>query len=238
MIAVRRRHDHDERVDARDLGRHGVHQHRGGIGGRAARHIEADRLDGAPAPAELDADLVGEAQVLRPLALVEGDDARRARDRARRAAPSGRLRSAASISAFGDGDAGLGEVDAVEALRIVDQRRVAAGDHVLDDAADGVVDVLGGLAFRRQQRREALLEIRSRRIQSPSHVLLQPVFPVVMTFPPGLRQAHVTDRPSPPSAARGPEGGPRRIRHREKSLLRPRKPASPRRLAARRRARM
>ena len=48
-LAVRRRHHHDDARHARDLGRHRVHQHRGRIGGGAARHVEADRLDRGPA---------------------------------------------------------------------------------------------------------------------------------------------------------------------------------------------
>ena len=46
-LAVRRRHHHDDARHAGDLGRHGVHQHRGRIGGGAARHVEADRFDRA-----------------------------------------------------------------------------------------------------------------------------------------------------------------------------------------------
>ncbi len=73
--AVRRRHHHDETRDAGDLGRHRIHQHGGRIGGGAARHIEPDRLDRGPAPAELDAERIGEAIVLRHLPAVKGLDA-------------------------------------------------------------------------------------------------------------------------------------------------------------------
>ncbi len=45
--AARRRHDHDDAADARHLGRHDVHQHRGRIGRRAARHVDADRIRAA-----------------------------------------------------------------------------------------------------------------------------------------------------------------------------------------------
>ncbi len=60
-VAVGRRHDHRQAAAARDLGRHGVHDDRGWIGRRAARNIEADRIDRAPPPAKLDAERVGEA---------------------------------------------------------------------------------------------------------------------------------------------------------------------------------
>ena len=65
----------DDARHAGDLGRHRVHQHRGRIGRGAARHVEADRFDRGPARAELDAERVGEAIVLRQLAAVIGLDA-------------------------------------------------------------------------------------------------------------------------------------------------------------------
>ncbi len=89
-LAVRRRHHHDEPRHARDLGRHGVHQHRGRIGGGAARHIEPDRLDRGPAVAELDAERVGEAVVRGQLPAVIGLDAvARERERIERPAVAG-----------------------------------------------------------------------------------------------------------------------------------------------------
>ena len=84
-LAVRRRHHHHQARHAGDLGRHGIHQHRGRIGGGAARHIEADRLDRGPARAELDAERVGEAVVLRQLPAVIGLDPVAREARARRA---------------------------------------------------------------------------------------------------------------------------------------------------------
>src|SRR5205814_10512740 len=44
---VRVRAHHDELADARDPGRHRVHQHRGRIGRLAAGHVEADAAEGA-----------------------------------------------------------------------------------------------------------------------------------------------------------------------------------------------
>ena len=73
-LAVRRRHHHDDARHARDLGRYRVHQHRRRIGRGAARHVEPDRLDRAPAVAELDAERVGEAVVGRFLPSVIGLD--------------------------------------------------------------------------------------------------------------------------------------------------------------------
>ena len=70
-----------------------------------------------------------------------------------------------------------GEIDPVEALGIVDQRLVAAGDHILDDGANRVVDVLGRLPLHGEQRHEALFEIRGGSVQTQGHFRLQPGFP-------------------------------------------------------------
>ena len=77
--AARRRHHHDDALDAGHPGRHGVHQHRARIARRAARHIEPDRLDRRPARAEFDAGGIGIAVVLRLLPLVMGSGCGRGR---------------------------------------------------------------------------------------------------------------------------------------------------------------
>ncbi len=69
------RHHHGDARDARDLGGHRVHQDRGGIARRPARHIEADRFHRRPAAAEHGADLVLVTVVLRTLPLVMAGDA-------------------------------------------------------------------------------------------------------------------------------------------------------------------
>src|SRR5262249_62067995 len=58
------------------LGGPRVHQHRGRMGGGAARPVETDRLDRGPAVAELDAEPVGEALVLWQLSAMIGLDPR------------------------------------------------------------------------------------------------------------------------------------------------------------------
>ena len=45
LLAARGRHDHDQFLDARHLGRHRVHQHRRRISRLAPRHIEADAVE-------------------------------------------------------------------------------------------------------------------------------------------------------------------------------------------------
>ncbi len=97
-FAAGRRHHHRDARHAGDLGRHGVHQHRRRIGGGAARHIKPDRLDRRPARAELDAERIGKAIVLRHLPAVIGLDAARGRVRARRARRGCTLCTAAAIS--------------------------------------------------------------------------------------------------------------------------------------------
>ena len=175
-MAAGRRHHHDDSLHARDLRRHDVHQHGRGIGRRAARHIEADGIERRPAPAELDAGRVAETKILGPLPLVEGGDALQ-REIERR-----ELLLRAFAFGGGDlggrnGDAGLGEINPVEALRIVDQRLIPAGDHILDDGANRLVDVMGRLPLHGEQRHEALFEIRGGSVQTQGHFCLQPGFP-------------------------------------------------------------
>jgi len=55
QLSARRRHHHDDARYACDLGRHGVHQHRAWIGGRPARHVEANGFDRGPTVAEFHA---------------------------------------------------------------------------------------------------------------------------------------------------------------------------------------
>ena len=74
LQAPRRRH-HGDALHPGGGGRHGVHQHGGGIGGPSARNIDAHRLKRRPTPAQLDAGLVLEPLVGGPLTLVIGADA-------------------------------------------------------------------------------------------------------------------------------------------------------------------
>ena len=97
-LAVGRRHHHHHAADARDFRRHRVHQHRGRIGGGAAGNIEPDRLDRAPAPAELDAERIGEALVLRQLPAMKDSRCGRGRISAHRACRASQAFTAASIS--------------------------------------------------------------------------------------------------------------------------------------------
>ncbi len=157
--AVRRRHSHDDAQNARDLGRNGVHQHRARIGRGAARHIEPDRIDGGPAAAELDPERIGEAVVLWHLAAVECLDPIACDDESfacrRRGRPFGLVDLGARYS-----EPLRADVEAVETLRVFNQRRVAPGAHVLDDLSRRRLDVLRDLALQGKERREARFKSR------------------------------------------------------------------------------
>ena len=64
-----------EAFDPGDLGRNGVHQHRRGVGGKPARHIQPGSRDCRPAPAKGRARRIGPCVVPRQLPLVIGADA-------------------------------------------------------------------------------------------------------------------------------------------------------------------
>ena len=167
-LAVRRRHHHDDARHARDLGRHGVHQHRRRIGRGAARHVEPDRLDRGPAVAELDAERIGEAVVLRHLAAVIGLDAvARELERVERAAVAGRGRGVEL--GCGDAQADLVEIDAVEFPGELDQRAVAVAAHVGDDGAHRLLDVRGRLALGGEKRGKARGKVRGAAVEADRH---------------------------------------------------------------------
>ena len=164
--AARRRHDHDDARHARHLGRHDVHQHRGRIGRRAARHVDADRLERPIAGAEPRAGGVGEVDVLGQQRAMEGLDAPggegerlalRRRHLGRRGVPLG----------IGDAQARRIGVDLVELLRVLDDRRVAAGAHIGDDVGHDAIDVLVGVAIAPQEGRKVLFEARRRGVEPP-----------------------------------------------------------------------
>src|SRR6266403_584447 len=142
---------------ARDLRRHRIHQHRGWIGGGADGNVEADRFDRAPAPAELDAERIGEALVVRQLLAMEAfDPVAGELERLERFGVAGlycRLD-------LGRGDAqpdGI-EIKPVELACRLDQRDVASRRDVIDDGAGRGLDVGGYLALGRKKAREPFSE--------------------------------------------------------------------------------
>ena len=73
-LAARRRHHHDHPLHSRYLGRYGIHQHRRGIGRRAAGNVQADRGKRLPAETEAKPGPVGVIQVLGHLPAVKVGD--------------------------------------------------------------------------------------------------------------------------------------------------------------------
>ena len=167
-LAVRRRHHHHHPRHAGDPGRHRIHQHRGRIGRGAAGHVEPDRIDRAPAPAEFDAERIGEALVLRQLPAVEHlDPVAGEFQRVER----GGVASLDRGVDLGRGHAQAGGVDVepVEFLGRLDQGGVAARGHVIDDGAGGALDIGRNLALGGEELLESLAEIGAACIQANGH---------------------------------------------------------------------
>ncbi len=111
--------------------------------------------------AEFDAERIGPAVVLRQLAaVIDVDPVARELERVERHCIAGPGRGLQ----FGWRDAqasGL-DVDAIELVRQLDQRFIAARRHIRDDRAHRLLDIGGGLALGVQKRAEFLGEIRRR----------------------------------------------------------------------------
>ena len=162
--AVRRRHDHDHPLHARHLGRHDVHQHRRGIGRRAAGHIDAHRLERPVARAEPRAGRVREVDVLGQQRAMEGLDAPRREDQR---LALGRGHPGGGGFAFGIGDAQARDVgvEAIELPGVVEQRRIATSAHVCHDVGHDAVDILVGIPVAPEEGRKFLFESRRRSVE-------------------------------------------------------------------------
>ncbi len=167
-VAIRRRRHHRHAPAAGHLGRDRVHQNGAGIGGGAARHVEADRIDRPPAEAEADALIVPIVEIGRELALVEGAD------------PAGgqleRRQLGTAAGGKGGGDRLLAdpelpglEVEAVEARRQPDEGRVALGPYLVEDGAHGVPHVGRLLAPALDERLEGSGEARVPLVKPARH---------------------------------------------------------------------
>ena len=149
-------------------GRHRVHQHRGRIRRGAAGHVEPDRIDRAPAPAEFDAERVGEALVLRQLPAVEQFDPVAGEfQRVERGGVASRHRGV--DLGRGHAQAGSLDLEPVEFLRRLDQGGVAARGHVIDDGAGGALDIGRNLALGGEKRRKSLVEIGAASVEANGH---------------------------------------------------------------------
>ncbi len=117
---------------------------------------------------ELDAERVGEAVVRRHLPLViDLDPLLGEIERVERAAVAGGVRRIH----LGRGHPQALGVDrnAVEFVGQLDQRLIAAGDHVGNDGADGRLDISGGLALGVEEGAEPLGEIGGLGVETDGH---------------------------------------------------------------------
>ncbi len=167
-FAARRRHHHGDPRHAGDLGRHRVHQHRGRISRGAARHIKPDRLDRGPARAELDAERIGEAIVLRHLTAVISLDAGAGEFECVERLAAARRNGRRDL-VRGHADANAVEIELVEFERVVLERAIAAGGDVGDDGADGHVHVGCGLALGVEKSLEFFGEIAGADVEVDGH---------------------------------------------------------------------
>ena len=149
-LAVGRRNDHRQPRNAGNLGRHCIHQDRRRIGGRAAGHVKADRLDGGPFCAHLDAERVGKTIVTGLLAPVIGfNPVARELERGDRISLTGFFRGVDLRGCHAQ--AGLRKIDTIKFGGQLEQRTVAARHHVGNDVANRLLDVLRSLTFEREQ---------------------------------------------------------------------------------------
>src|SRR5262249_26578206 len=132
------------------------------------RHVEPGGRDRGPAIAEFDAERIDETLVARQLAAVIGLDAL-ARELERGERASVARRGGGGDLVQGDAQAERGEIDTVEFSAELDQRGVAARDHVGDDRLDGVLDVLRGLALGGEEGGKSEGKISVARIEADRH---------------------------------------------------------------------
>src|SRR5262249_32511223 len=137
-------------------------------GGGAAGHVEADRLDRAPARSKLDPQRIDEALVSRELAAVIGlDPIARERERIERPTVAGRVGRAAPLGP--DAQAGLVEIDSVQFPAELDPGAITAGSDVRNDRAHDRFDVGRRLALGGEKGAETLAEIRGAAVETDRH---------------------------------------------------------------------
>ena len=177
---------HDDLLDARDLRRNRIHQHRRRIRRRAARHIEADLLEWDHPLPEDHARLVRHDEAVPHLLTVEGTDIGRRllehRDEARLHLRERRLdlrRTHEEIL----------EVDVVELRAVRPQRRIPLRTHARDDALYAILDAGGRL-----EARENLLVSDLSHLENLNHVS-SPNAPASRRLPSRRSRRSPRDRP-------------------------------------------
>ena len=161
--AIRRRHDHGDALHAGDARGDRVHQHGARIGSRAARHVEPDRVQRAPAGTQPDTDVVTVVEIGRHEPAVEGlDPFRRLHQRV--AYRIGRCGRVGGDVCRRNPNLLRRERDAVEARGVVQQRCIAAFAYCIDDRRSLSVDVRRHAPAIRKQGVEGGVEAGARAI--------------------------------------------------------------------------
>jgi hypothetical protein len=152
VLATWRRDDHDQLLDAGDLGRNRVHQHRRRIGGLAARHVEADTVERGDHLAEHGAIGLGVGPAFHLLPLVVGPDT--AGSGLQCATPVSR-QAVQSLLHFGFGQLQVshrGGRQAVELVGVVHNSGIATLLHVGQDVGNSTFDTLIRCRLEGKQR--------------------------------------------------------------------------------------
>ena len=159
LFAARRRHDHDQFLDAGHLGRNRVHQYGRRIGCLATRHVETDAIERRDHLAEHGAVGFGVGPAVELLFLVV--DAHALRRRFKRGTLRGRQAVERRLHfrprQFEIGHAA--RTQAIETVGALDHRGIAARLDVGQDAGDGAFDTLIGRRLEGEQRVHLCREI-------------------------------------------------------------------------------
>ena len=168
QLAIRRRGDHHDPLDAGNAGRHDVHQHRGRIARPAAGHVHADRVQRRPAPAELNAGFIREAMIGRALrAVIDRDPVMREIDgHAQVCRALRRQRVQVHIVGF---QRRRIDLQTVELRGLVGHRRAAARLHVVEDGLHHAEHVFAAAAIFRKEARQHLIELRPGGVKVAGH---------------------------------------------------------------------
>ncbi|MNU84774.1 hypothetical protein D3C71_745010 [compost metagenome] len=181
------RHDHDDTFHAGNLCRHGVHQHRAWVAGRAAGHIKAHGFDRRPARAEAHADIVLVDIVLRHLPRMVFFDTPGSKFKRLDHAPVDGGKGCIDLIRR-DTHRDFREIDTVEFLGIMGKGGIAAMADIVDDVANGRVDVFGNFSLGCQESREFLFEISRCPLQPDCHAITLSLSP--REIPRGVRTCH------------------------------------------------
>ena len=128
---------HNNLLDARDLGGNHVHQHGGGVGRRAAGHINARPLDGGVLLPQHNAGLVIDNKILMELLLMEVADVLGGHLQRGDELRVGLVQLGKGFINLRLADADIGQIGMVKLGRVVNQCGVAAGADVRNDGVDG-----------------------------------------------------------------------------------------------------